>query len=70
MKNRLRMIAREDEELSVCPGRGLGMINMHRTEKRWLLLLSVIHASRSRLCAAAEMHRRVIAHRMDMAHRA
>jgi hypothetical protein len=47
------------------------MINIRRTEKRWLLLLSVIHASRSMLCAVAEMHRRGIAHRMDiMAHRA
>jgi len=36
MKNRLRMIAREDEELGVCPGRGLGMINMRRIEKRVL----------------------------------
>jgi hypothetical protein len=69
MKNILRMIAREDEELSVFPSRGLGMINMCRTKKRWLLLLSVIHASRSRLCATTEMHRRGIAHRMDMAHR-
>jgi hypothetical protein len=39
MKNRLRMIAREDEELSVCPGRGLGMINICKTEKRWLLFV-------------------------------
>jgi hypothetical protein len=46
------------------------MINIRRTEKRRLLLLSVIHASRSRLCAAAEMHRRGIVHRMDMVHRA
>jgi hypothetical protein len=44
------------------------MINIHRTEKRQLLLLSVIHASRSRLCVVAEMHRRGIVHRMDMAH--
>jgi hypothetical protein len=65
----LSLIAREDEELSVCPGRGLGMINMHKTEKIWLLLLSVIHASRSRLCAATDMHKRGIAHRMDIMHR-
>jgi hypothetical protein len=64
MKNKFRMITREDEELSVCPD----MINMHRTEKRGLLLLSVIHVSRSRLCATTEMHKRGIAHRMDMAH--
>jgi hypothetical protein len=62
MKNKLRMITREDEELSVCPGRGLGMINMHRTKKRWLLLLRVIHAGRSMLCARDEMHRRGVAH--------
>jgi hypothetical protein len=62
MKNRLRMIAREDEELSVCPGRGLGMINMCRTEKRWLLLLRVIHVGRSMLCARDEMHRRGVVH--------
>jgi hypothetical protein len=62
MKNKLRMIAREDEELSVCPDRGLGMINMRRTEKRLLLLLRVIHAGRSMLCARAETNRRGIAH--------
>jgi hypothetical protein len=69
MKNRLRMIAREDEDLSVCPRRGLGMVNMCRTEKRWLLLLSVIHVGRSMLCAGVETHRRVIAHRMETIHR-
>jgi hypothetical protein len=62
MKNRLRMIAREEEELSVCPGKELGMINMRRTEKCWLLILRVIHAVRSMLCARYEMHRRGIAH--------
>jgi hypothetical protein len=31
MKNRVRMITREDEEVSVCPGKGLGKINMHKT---------------------------------------
>jgi hypothetical protein len=46
------------------------MINIRRTEKRWLLLLRVIHAGRSMLCAAAEMHRRGIAHRMEIIHRA
>jgi hypothetical protein len=58
MKNRLKMIAREDEELSAC----LGMINMHRTKKRGLILLRVIHAGRSMLCARDEMHRRGVAH--------
>jgi hypothetical protein len=46
------------------------MINICRTKKRWLLLLRVIHAGRSMLCAGAEMHRRGIAHRMEMVHRA
>jgi hypothetical protein len=49
---------REGEELSVCPGRGLGMINMRRTEKRWLLLLSVIHAGRSMQCAGDEAQKK------------
>ena len=51
-------------------GHGLGMINIRRTEKRGLLMLRVIHAIRSMLCAAAEMHRRGIAHKMDMVHKA
>jgi hypothetical protein len=46
------------------------MINICRTKKRWLLLLIVIHAGRSMLCTAAEAHRRGIAHRMEMVHRA
>jgi hypothetical protein len=56
------MIAREDEELSVCPERGFGMINMRRTEKRWLLLWRVIDAGRGMLCARAETHKRGVAH--------
>jgi hypothetical protein len=62
MKNILRMIAREDEELSVCPRRGLGMINMHRKKKRWFIMLRVIYAGRSMLCARAETYRRGVAH--------
>ena len=62
MKNRLRMIAREYEELSVCPGRGLGMLNMCRTEKSKFVLFIVIHAGRIMLCARAETHRRGVAH--------
>jgi hypothetical protein len=46
------------------------MINIHRTEKRWFLLLIVIHAGRSRLCAGVEAHRRGVVHRMEMVHRA
>jgi hypothetical protein len=46
------------------------MINIHRTEKRWLLMLRVIHVGRSMLCAGAEVHRRGVAHRMEMLHRA
>jgi hypothetical protein len=46
------------------------MINIRRTKKRWLLLLIVIHAGRSRLCAGAEAHRRGVAQRMEMVHRA
>jgi hypothetical protein len=62
MKNRIGMIAREDDELSVLPGRGLGMINMHRTEKRWLLLFRFIHVGIRMLCARDKMHRRGVAH--------
>jgi hypothetical protein len=40
-------------------------IKMQNREEM-VLLLSVIHASRSWLCGAAEMHRRGIVHRMDM----
>jgi hypothetical protein len=46
------------------------MINIRRTEKRWLLLLRVIHAGRSMLCAGAEAHRRGVVHRREMLHRA
>jgi hypothetical protein len=56
MNKRLKMIAREDKELSVCLGKGLGMINMLKIEKRWLLLLSVIHAGRSMLCGGDETY--------------
>jgi hypothetical protein len=42
MKNRLSVITRGDEELGVLSGRGLGIINIRRTEKRRLLLLRVI----------------------------
>jgi hypothetical protein len=34
------------------------MINIRRTEKRMLLLLSVIYAGRSTLCVVAETHRK------------
>jgi hypothetical protein len=46
------------------------MINIHRKKKIWLLLLSVIHVGRIMLCAGDEMHRRCIAHRMEIRHRA
>jgi hypothetical protein len=62
MKNILRMIAREDEELSVFPAKLLDMINTHRTKKIWLLLLRVIHVGRSMLCARAKKNRRGVAH--------
>jgi hypothetical protein len=42
MKNRLSVITRGDEELGVLSGRGLGIINIHRTKKRMFLLLRVI----------------------------
>jgi hypothetical protein len=45
------------------------MINMHRIEKRWFLLLCVINVGRSMLCAGAETHKRGIAHRMEIRHR-
>jgi hypothetical protein len=61
MKKRLIIIAREDKELSVLSSRGLGMINIHIPKKIWFLLLIVIHAGRSRLCAGAEVHIRGIA---------
>jgi hypothetical protein len=70
MTNRLRVTAKEDDELHGWSSRGLVMINICRTEKRWLLLLNVIHASRSGFCATDEIHRRFIAHRRDMEHRA
>jgi hypothetical protein len=44
------------------------MINIHIIENIWLLLLSVIHASRSMLCARAEVHRRGVVHRMERRH--
>ena len=69
MKNKLNIIAREDEELGVQYDRGLGTINLRRTKKRWLLLLRVIYVGRRMLCTVAETHRRGIALRMDMAHR-
>jgi hypothetical protein len=46
------------------------MINIRRTEKIGLLLLKVFCASKRIVCTGAEMHRRGIAHRMDMVHRA
>jgi hypothetical protein len=46
------------------------MINIRRIEKRWFLLLIVIHADRSRLCSGAEAHKRGIAQRMAMVHKA
>jgi hypothetical protein len=51
-------------------GHGLGMINIRRTKKRGLLLLSVIYVGRSMLCEGDEMHRRGIVHRMEIRHRA
>jgi hypothetical protein len=42
------------------------MINIHRTEKRMLLLQRVIHAGKSRLCTATESHRRSVVHRIEM----
>jgi hypothetical protein len=62
MKNRLTMITREDEELSVFLAKVFGMINMHRTEKRRLFLWRVIDAGRGMLCEIFETHRRGIAH--------
>jgi hypothetical protein len=41
-----------------------------QNREEMVALLRVIHAGRSMLCAAAEMHRRGIAHRMEMLHRA
>jgi hypothetical protein len=70
MKKRLNMITIEDEDLSVCLGIGLGMINMRKTKMRWLFLLSVIDAGRSMLCVGDETHRRGITHRMEIIHRA
>jgi hypothetical protein len=70
MKKKLNIIAREEKELGVCSSIGLGMINIRRKKKIRLLLLIVIHAGRSRRCARVEAHRRVVAHRMEMVHRA
>jgi hypothetical protein len=39
------------------------MINICITKKRWLLLLRVIHESKSMLCSSVEMNRRGIEHR-------
>jgi hypothetical protein len=70
MKNRLRMITRKDEELSVCPRKGLGRINMRRTKKSLSLLLRVINVGRSMLCARVETHRRGVPHLMEIIHEA
>jgi hypothetical protein len=45
------------------------MINISRTEKIWFLRLRVIDAGRSMLCIAAEVHRRGVAHGMEMLHK-
>jgi hypothetical protein len=51
MMNRLRITAREDKELRVLSGRGLGVIKIRRTKKRGCFFFIVIYAGRRRLCA-------------------
>jgi hypothetical protein len=46
------------------------MINIHRIDKRGLLQLKFIHVGISMLCIGDGVHRRGIAHRMDMVLRA
>jgi hypothetical protein len=46
------------------------MINIRIIENKCLLMLIVIDAGRSMLCAAAETHRRGIVHIIEIIHRA